>query len=140
MVNLFKVLGPVFVVAIAAFTYVYGRGRRNKKSIVKYAKMDILAYEHLVDELKKIIERNKDEYFGKNLKVQILSKDVVEKMFDFLQEESVEIDVIEENCIGLILLANNNPVYIKLFSYKTLAQDLIDVLPEKGIYEQNIKV
>lgn len=102
--------------------------------------MDILAYEHLVDELKKIIERNKDEYFGKNLKVQILSKDVVEKMFDFLQEESVEIDVIEENCIGLILLANNNPVYIKLFSYKTLAQDLIDVLPEKGIYEQNIKV
>lgn len=140
MVNLFKVLGSVFVVAIAAFTYVYGRGRRNKKSIVKYAKMDILAYEHLVDELKKIIERNKDEYFGKNLKVQILSKDVVEKMFDFLQEESVEIDVIEENCIGLILLANNNPVYIKLFSYKTLAQDLIDVLPEKGIYEQNIKV
>lgn len=140
MVNLFKVLGPVFVVAIAAFTYVYGRGRRNKKSIVKYAKMDILAYEHLVDELKKIIERNKDEYFGKNLKVLILSKDVVEKMFDFLQEESVEIDVIEENCIGLILLANNNPVYIKLFSYKTLAQDLIDVLPEKGIYEQNIKV
>ena len=140
MVNLFKVLGPVFVVAIAAFTYVYGRGRRNKKSIVKYAKMDILAYEHLVDELKKIIERNKDEYFGKDLKVQILSKDVVEKMFDFLQEESVEIDVIEENCIGLILLANNNPVYIKLFSYKTLAQDLIDVLPEKGIYEQNIKV
>lgn len=140
MVNLFKVLGSVFVVAIAAFTYVYGRGRRNKKSIVKYAKMDILAYEHLVDELKKFIERNKDEYFGKNLKVQILSKDVVEKMFDFLQEESVEIDVIEENCIGLILLANNNPVYIKLFSYKTLAQDLIDVLPEKGIYEQNIKV
>lgn len=133
MVNLFKVLGSVFVVAIAAFTYVYGRGRRNKKSIVKYAKMDILAYEHLVDELKKIIERNKDEYFGKNLKVQILSKDVVEKMFDFLQEESVEIDVIEENCIGLILLANNNPVYIKLFSYKTLAQDLIDVLPEKGM-------
>lgn len=140
MVNLFKVLGSVFVVAIAAFTYVYGRGRRNKKSIVKYAKMDILAYEHLVDELKKIIERNKDEYFGKNLKVLILSKDVVEKMFDFLQEESVEIDVIEENCIGLILLANNNPVYIKWFSYKTLAQDLIDVLPEKGIYEQNIKV
>ena len=56
MVNLFKVLGSVFVVAIAAFTYVYGRGRRNKKRIVKYAKMDILSYEHLVDELKKFIE------------------------------------------------------------------------------------
>lgn len=65
---------------------------------------------------------------------------MVEKMFDSLQEEGVEIDATEKKCIGLILLANNNPVYIKLFSYKTLAQDLIDVLPEKGIYEQNIKV
>lgn len=140
MVNLFKVLGSVFVVAIAAFAYVYGRGRRNKNSIVEYAKMDIVSYEQLVDELKNLIEGNKDEYFGKNLKVQILSKDMVEKMIDSLQEEGVEIDATEKKCIGLILLANNNPVYIKLFSYKTLAQDLIDVLPEKGIYEQNIKV
>lgn len=49
MVNLFKVLGSVFVVAIAAFAYVYGRGRRNKNSIVEYAKMDIVSYEQLVD-------------------------------------------------------------------------------------------
>lgn len=140
MINFFKVLGSAFVVAIAAFAYVYGRGRRNKNSIVEYAKMDSISYEQLVDELKNLIDGNKDEYFGKNLKVQILSKDVLVKMFDFLQEEGVEINAIEENCIGLILLANNNPIYIKLYSYKTLAQDLIDILPEKGIYEQNIEV
>lgn len=61
-------------------------------------------------------------------------------MSDFLLNEGVQFDLIEEDCIGLILLSNNAPVYMKLYSYKSLAQDLVDVLPEKGIYEQEIEL
>lgn len=140
MENSFKVLGSAIIVAIAAFAYVYGRARGKKKDLVEYTRINILSYEYLVDDLKTLISRDKEKFSGKNLKLQIHSREMVKKMSDFLLNEGVQFDLIEEDCIGLILLSNNAPVYMKLYSYKSLAQDLLDVLPEKGIYEQEIEL
>lgn len=139
MGSIIKILGPALVVAIAAFAYVFGRGREREK-IADFAKKKILSYEGIIDDLKSHILSNNEKYSGKRLKMQILSNEMVQKMSDFLQNEGIKIDEISEKCIGLILLANNNPVYIKLYSYQELAQDLVDVLPEKGIYEQNVEM
>ena len=139
MGSIIKILGPALVVAIAAFAYVFGRGREREK-IADFAKKTILSYEGIIADLKAHILSNNEKYSGKRLKMQILSKEMVQKMSDFLQNEGVKIDAISGKCIGLILFANNNPVYIKLYSYQELAQDLVDVLPEKGIYEQDIEM
>ena len=139
MGSIIKILGPALVVAIAAFAYVFRRGREREK-IADFAKKNILSYEGIIDDLKAHILSNNEKYSGKRLKMQILSKEMVQKMSDFLQNEGVKIDAISGKCIGLILFANNNPVYIKLYSYQELAQDLVDVLPEKGIYEQDIEM
>lgn len=139
MESIIKILGPALVVAIAAFAYVFGRGRESEK-IADFAKKTILSYEGIIDDLKAHILSNNEKYSGKRLKMQILSKEMVQKMSDFLQNEGVKIDAISGKCIGLILFANNNPVYIKLYFYQELAQDLVDVLPEKGIYEQDIEM
>lgn len=139
MGSIIKILGPALVVAIAAFAYVFGRGREREK-IADFAKKKILSYEGIIDDLKSHILSNNEKYSGKRLKMQILSNEMVQKMSDFLQNEGVKIDAMCEKCIGLILFANNNPVYIKLYSYQELAQDLVDVLPEKGIYEQNVEM
>lgn len=140
MINSFKSLVSAAIVAIAAFVYIYGKAMENKKKLTEYTKINILSYEYLIDDLKTFISKNKKVYSEKNLKVQILSKEMVKKMSMFLQREGVRIDVTEENCVGLILLLNNNPIYIKLYSYKFLAQDLLDILPKQGIYEQEIEI
>ena len=139
MGSIIKILGSALVVAIAAFTYVFGRGREREK-IADCAKKNTLSYEGIMDDLKSHILSNNEKYSGMRLKMQILSKEMVQKMSDFLQNEGIKIDAISEKCIGLILFVNNNPVYIKLYSYQELAQDLVDVLPEKGIYEQNVEM
>lgn len=140
MINSFKSLVSAAIVAIAAFVYIYGKAMENKKKLAEYTKINILSYEYLIDDLKTFISKNKKVYSEKNLKVQILSKEMVKKMSMFLQREGVRIDVTEENCVGLILLLDNNPIYIKLYSYKFLAQDLLDILPKQGIYEQEIEI
>lgn len=140
MINSFKALVSSAIVAIATFAYMYCKAMGNKKNLAEYTKTNILSYEYLVDDLKTFISKNKEVLSGKDLKVQILAKEMVKRMSDFLQSEGVRIDVTEEDCIGMILLSNNNPIYIKLYSYKFLAQDLLDILPENGIYEQEIEI
>lgn len=137
MENPIKIIASAVIVAIAAFAYVFGRGRNNKK-IADFAKKDVLSYEDIIVDLKSHIARNKEKYSNLNLKMQILSSETVLKMSDFLRQEGAERDFITEKCIGFILLANNNPTYIKLYSFKELAQDLLDILPKNGIYEQEI--
>ena len=139
MGNLIKILVPALVVAVAVFAYVYIRGREREK-IAVFARKSILSYEDIIDDLKSHILSNNEKYSGKSLKMQILSKEMVPKMSVFLQNEGIKMDAISEKCIGLILFANSNPAYIKLYSYQELAQDLVDVLPEGNIYEQNIEM
>ncbi len=88
MGSIIKILVPAVIVGIAAFAYVFGRGR-SQKGIADIVKKNILSYEDIVDDLKAYIDRNKGKYSNSNLKMQILSSEMVLKMADFLKNEGI---------------------------------------------------
>lgn len=139
MGSLVKILVPAALMAIAVFVYILNRDNKKRGKFADMVKKDFLSYEDIIADVQEQLKSNDANYDGKKLKMQILSNNTVQKMADFLDEEDINVDFNATNNVGLIILANNSPAYIKIYSYNKLSQDLIDVLPSNGIYEQEIE-
>lgn len=134
--NIIKAIGAAVVVLVGSFLYFYRKGNTTK-GIADTKVVRTLSYEDIILDVKDIISKN-PTFQTKNLSLKLLANNSVYKLQSYLKSNNIPFETNGKNHVGLILLTNNNPIYVCLYTYDELTTDLKDIFSSNEIFAQEI--
>lgn len=129
-----KILGAAAVALIGSFVFFYKRGQKDffdKKNV------DKLSYEDILNDVREYLSKNKKNV-GKQMSIQLLVNEAVTDLKSFLKNSNIDFPISGDNHLALMLLVESKPIYVCVYTYQELSDDLVDVFAGYNIFKQEI--